>query len=191
MEESFNLPHYLKLPQGFLKFYTLMHKIEIHSIAEIGVFFGRSALLFRLFFPKAKLFLIDPWELSEKYLATGNPPSLCPEVFAEGFRTVTQLFAHDPDVQILRRTSKEAAKIIPDDLDLVFIDGDHSYESVKEDIDLWSKKVRPGKILSGHDYDEAKFPQVVKAVNESIPNLRIGPYSTWFTLNKEASSILN
>jgi predicted O-methyltransferase YrrM len=48
--------------------------------------------------------------------------------------------------------SRAAATVIKDsDFDLIFIDGNHSYASVFEDIKLWKSKVRPGGILCGHD----------------------------------------
>ena len=52
-------------------------------------------------------------------------------------------------------------------LAMTFIDADHTYEGVKEDID-WA--VRSGvPIISGHDYSDA-FPGVVRVVNETFPN---------------------
>jgi len=55
-------------------------------------------------------------------------------------------------VRPIMMTSKEAAEIFSDRfLDLAFIDGDHSYDAVREDIRLWSPKVRVGGILCGHD----------------------------------------
>eukprot|EP00971_Amphidinium_carterae_P228524 4532571-Amphidinium_carterae.1 len=47
-------------------------------------------------------------------------------------------------------------------LDLVFIDGDHSYEAVKRDIALWTPKVACRGILSGHDYSHV-FLGVIEA----------------------------
>jgi hypothetical protein len=37
-------------------------------------------------------------------------------------------------------------------LDFVYIDANHTYQSVKEDINLWYPKVRSGGIVMGHDY---------------------------------------
>jgi predicted O-methyltransferase YrrM len=55
-------------------------------------------------------------------------------------------------VKPMMMTSREAATIVSDhSFDLVFIDADHSYTSVKEDIRLWLPKVTPGGILCGHD----------------------------------------
>ena len=42
---------------------------------------------------------------------------------------------------------------IPDgSLDFVYIDGDHNFRHVAEDIFEWSKMVRSGGVVSGHDY---------------------------------------
>lgn len=66
---------------------------------------------------------------------------------------------------------------IQESVDLVFIDADHSYESVKKDIKKYMPKVKPSGILSGHDID---FPGVNKAVNELIPKYEVGPNNVWF-----------
>jgi predicted O-methyltransferase YrrM len=49
-------------------------------------------------------------------------------------------------------------------IDFVFIDGLHEYETVKWEIEHYSKLIRPGGALLGHDYD--LFPEVKKAVDE-------------------------
>ena len=53
---------------------------------------------------------------------------------------------------IIRKTSLEAAQMVPSDLDLVFIDGCHHYESVYQDVMAWLPKVRKNGILCGHDW---------------------------------------
>lgn len=50
------------------------------------------------------------------------------------------------------------------ELDGVFIDGAHDYESVKADIVAWRGKVKPGGFFGGHDIDS---PDVLRAVRES------------------------
>ena len=71
--------------------------------------------------------------------------------------------------EVLRMTTTEAARLFEDEhFDFVFIDADHSYKAVKQDITHWEPKVRPGGWLGGHDYHERKFPGVVKAVNELL-----------------------
>ena len=65
---------------------------------------------------------------------------------------------------IVGDTVASASEIEDGSLDFVFIDADHSYESVRRDIDAWRSKVRPGGWFGGHDYNR-KFPGVVRAVN--------------------------
>jgi len=47
-------------------------------------------------------------------------------------------------------------------LDWVFIDADHSYEAVVADIAAWAPKLRPGGLLSGHDYGRAGVTDAVR-----------------------------
>ena len=66
------------------------------------------------------------------------------------------MFAGDEKVLLHRATSAEAAPAFEDNsLDIAYIDADHRYEKVQEDIRLWTPKVRPGAILCGHDYQES------------------------------------
>lgn len=68
-------------------------------------------------------------------------------------------------VKIIELPSIEAAKQIDDEsLDFVFIDADHSFESVLADITAWFPKVRKGGLISGHDFEHPRFPGVSKAV---------------------------
>jgi hypothetical protein len=48
----------------------------------------------------------------------------------------------------------------------MYIDADHTYDSVKNDLEICKKKTKINGIISGHDYDNNKFPGVVRAVNE-------------------------
>ena len=57
-------------------------------------------------------------------------------------------------INIIDNTSEEASKQFEDNsLDVVFIDADHRYEYVKQDIELWYPKVKPGGLICGHDLD--------------------------------------
>ncbi|MBM4070484.1 MAG: class I SAM-dependent methyltransferase [Planctomycetes bacterium] len=68
------------------------------------------------------------------------------------FRHNVGVFGATPTVKPLLMTSLDAARIFADETaDLVFIDGDHAYQGVKQDIEIWRRKVRQGGILCGHD----------------------------------------
>jgi predicted O-methyltransferase YrrM len=54
---------------------------------------------------------------------------------------------------MLRMYSSQAAKLFPDgSLDFIYIDANHKYDYVKEDIELWWPKLKSGGMISGHDY---------------------------------------
>lgn len=54
-------------------------------------------------------------------------------------------------------------------VDFIYIDGDHSYEGVRADINNYTKKLKKGNsFIGGHDYIDA-WPGVVSAVDEAFP----------------------
>jgi predicted O-methyltransferase YrrM len=55
-------------------------------------------------------------------------------------------------------------------LGFVFIDSDHSYVDTREMIQAYLSKVRTGGVLAGHDYNHGEWPEVVRAVNETLWN---------------------
>ncbi|RTL04668.1 class I SAM-dependent methyltransferase [Candidatus Dependentiae bacterium] len=58
-------------------------------------------------------------------------------------------------VKPLIMTSDQARVIIIDDfIDFIYIDGDHTYDAVKWDLD-WFGKLKKGGYMAGHDYDDA------------------------------------
>jgi len=61
----------------------------------------------------------------------------------------------------------------------VHLDASHDYANVKADIEAWLPKVKPGGWLSGDDYDELKWPEVVKAIAELLPGARVWSNNQW------------
>lgn len=61
----------------------------------------------------------------------------------------------DDRVTTLTKSSVDAAAVLAKmgtQIDYVYIDADHSYESVRQDLGAWYPLVRPGGIIGGHDY---------------------------------------
>ncbi len=63
-------------------------------------------------------------------------------------------------------TSRQASIDIEGQYDLIFVDAQHTYEGVKEDIELWTPKLRPGGIWAFHDYCHLEYPGVKQATDE-------------------------
>ena len=61
-------------------------------------------------------------------------------------------------------------------VDWVHLDARHDYASLSADIQAWLPKVKRGGWLSGDDYDEIKWPEVVRAVHDLLPGAK--PWST-------------
>lgn len=74
--------------------------------------------------------------------------------------------------------STEAAKTITRRPRMVFLDADHSYLAVKEDIEIWLPLVEDGGVISGHDYDHngRSWPGVHQAVHEKFGQPYFGVY---------------
>lgn len=62
--------------------------------------------------------------------------------------------------------------------DMVFIDGDHAYDAVCDDIFAYRQLLRPGGLLCGHDYHSG-CSGVIAAVDQLLPDRIIGPESIW------------
>lgn len=126
----------------------LINKFNFKNIAEVGCARGLCA---KEILKNCKL---------EKYYLIDN------DMFS--IVDYNDTFREHPHAKFIRLPSNQAVKCIEDkELDLVFIDANHSYDNAKEDITLWLPKVRSGGILCGHDYfPNDKTYGVTIAVNE-------------------------
>ena len=156
--------------------------------AEVGVFKGKMSINLLESMPELKLlYLVDRWKKYRDKEAK-NDPSGKITLFDKKFWDVTykrflkSILPYKDRVKIIRSSSRKAAELVDDNLlDFVFIDGDHSYEGVKSDIKSWSKKVKKGGYICGHDYTRAG---VNKAVNEFFDKIEIDDDKTWFYKKK-------
>ncbi|MFB6186147.1 MAG: class I SAM-dependent methyltransferase [Halobacteriaceae archaeon] len=65
--------------------------------------------------------------------------------------------SHDSD------TFKKVSNIVQSEIDFLFIDGDHTYEGVKQDFEMYSELVSEGGIIALHDI--AHHPDTEEEVN--------------------------
>jgi predicted O-methyltransferase YrrM len=144
---------------------TIAKKCKVRTMAEIGVARGHHSAHLLEAIPSLKLYVIDPWDLfiDEHYTMWKQEKEAIKKIYYE----VVKLLEPFGDRSIiLKTTSEKAVKKINEPLDMIFIDADHTYESVKHDIGLWWDKVKDGGIVSGHDYGHSHHPGVKIAVDE-------------------------
>ena len=122
---------------------------DAQRVVELGVYEGSSAVvLCRALGPASELHLVDP------FLAGGN-------ALRPGWRanpTATRLAVrraagrHGPAIHWhIARSQDVGRSWTGGDVDLVFIDGDHSREGCREDWEAWHPHVGAGGAVAFHD----------------------------------------
>jgi hypothetical protein len=112
---------------------------------EIGVYRGHNALNIFQNLDIKKLILIDP------YIMHGDDDGWIADE-STLYDCVIRLKRHMDKVIWIRRFSKDAREILNEKVDFVYIDGNHAYEYVKNDIRMYFSIVKDGGIIGGHDY---------------------------------------
>ncbi len=113
--------------------------------AEIGVEQGAYTEVLC----KAGLYVnaIDAWTAYRGYRVHVSQPKL------DRFHETAKNRLYKYNCNIMKMFSMDAVKMFDDgSLDFVYIDGNHEFQNVTNDIAEWSKKVRKGGIVAGHDF---------------------------------------
>ena len=140
-----------------------------HSLvgAEVGVFDGHTsdALLREL--PGLKLWMVDPWAPYEGRSIVGVLDQPC---FDRAYQSAMWWTTHAADRRfVLRQPSPGAADSFADDsLDFAFIDGNHLYKFVRDDIYAWWPKVKSDGLLAGHDYGIYRDAEGIWGVRRAV-----------------------
>lgn len=111
---------------------------------EIGVYEGSNALSILNELPMKRLYLIDPYV---KYEETPDQSD-----YSGAEDLAKERFSKFPQVIFIKKYSSEAISHIPEQVDFVYIDGNHLYDYVKSDIQLYFNVTKVGGIIGGHDY---------------------------------------
>lgn len=139
--------------------------------AEIGVYKGSFSYTILTAANPSKLYLVDPWKID-----LFEPLGETQESLDKMHNIVVKRFKDNPEIEILRETSVDAAPRFADNyFDWVYIDGDHTYEGVLQDILTWFPKVKEGGWICGDDYNISKSGEykdgVILAVHAALNQL--------------------
>jgi len=133
-----------QLETEILGLVNILNKNPPERVLDIGTFNGGTLYMWTTVAKKkATIVSIE--------LPNGYPESLLPAMFSYGKSKKQKI--HLIETNSHENTSKRIVNLIFDrkPIDFLFIDGDHSYEGVKKDFELYSPLVRKGGIIALHD----------------------------------------
>jgi len=137
------------------------------KIAEIGVFRGETAeaVLFSVGSIIDEYWAIDQWNVVPKEGHRSWSKWTINDWDSIYMQAVKKL-GHFDKLKILRAASVVAASMFHKEyFDFVYIDANHMYEYVLNDITSWLPLVKKGGIIGGHDYFNSSKSKVKKAVD--------------------------
>lgn len=145
---------YYNGPKTKNEFHILLNRLSLNGkYVEIGVARGNFSEYLCRSLPFEKLYLVDPYKTFslDEYTDAMNAY----DMEQEFNYTVNRLARFAEKIEFIRKMSMDALDHFEDEsLDFVYIDGNHAYKNVLEDLEGYWKKVRKGGILAGDDcYD--------------------------------------
>ena len=158
------------------------------KVIEIGLGFGDfSTYLLKSAGKNIKLISVESWKGRYRRTKMRKVRNLVLD------RMSKYLLNKHYSFEVIEKDSADACNEFGNNtIDVVYIDGDHSYDGVKADIENWYPKVIYGGLFGGHDYKKIGVRGVRDAVNEFVleHNLYVHiteDYSTnpsWFVIKK-------
>lgn len=159
---------------------------------EVGVFQGDYSRILLDTWKGSILHSIDPWMSFDKnrYVDMCNVNDTEQE---KNFQiTRDKLNSFGPRSNVIRTTSRDAsATFEAESLAFVYLDAQHHYEAVVEDISFWYPKIKRGGIISGHDYLNGRINGSEFGVKSAVDEFaernslhllvtQTDPYPSWF-----------
>lgn len=160
---------------------------------EVGVQEGVFANYILKKCPNLKLYLLDCWQMQDQNVyfdisnVDNNDQAQCL------LKTIINNADYFDRVRIIKEFSDQAVEFFNNNFfDFIYIDANHSYESVKNDLIKWFPKLKSGGLFAGHDYVNGWHGQnlfgVQQAVDEFASEYNLKLYSTkenwknWFII---------
>lgn len=137
--------------------------------AEIGVRQGAFALALCCGIPDLRLLCVDPWTCYPT-----RPKQASQDRQDRNYAIACDRLAPYRATIIRQFSAVVVRTVTRGSLDFVYIDGNHAYQWIRQDLDDWSARVRTGGIVSGDDYDA---PGVHQAVHEFVEANGINEWS--------------
>jgi hypothetical protein len=160
---------------------------------EVGVYQGYFSDKLLCSWKGNKLYMVDSWRHLDNYTDISNVSTEDHLLNKKKAESVASKYGNR--AIIVNKLSVDAALDFCDlSLDFVYLDANHTFFSVLQDLNTWYRKVKVGGLMSGHDYldgslDAGEFG-VKSAVNEFMHSIGVreveltsdAPWLTWYFL---------
>jgi predicted O-methyltransferase YrrM len=138
------------------------------EIVELGVFQGRTALIMAWGASQgngAHVTAIDPWDTEGNVY---DPPFTDADSRVWAAYRVREL-GYEDRIQLVQAFSQDVAPTwTGKPVGLLYVDGDHTKEGARRDIELWAEHLAPGAIIAVDDYLHPDWPGVGQALDELV-----------------------
>jgi len=145
-------------------FPEILNELSLTSVAvEIGVLKGdfASSILRKW---NGKYYMVDTWSTFGN-----NKKNLQYEKIDDIIKCINNIRPYENRAFMLRMPSNEAVHLFQNNtIDFVYIDANHEYSAIKQDIEQWYPKVKYNGILSGHDYLNFDCYNISKKYGEKL-----------------------
>lgn len=179
---DFNQKSPIEIPDfGREQLADLFAELGFKTGVEVGVERGRYSEILMKANPQLTLYGVDPYVAYKGYTDFVRQTTI----------DKNKQEAHDrlkfENYHFVEKFSIPASEDFEDEsLDFVYLDGNHDFQNVVNDLAVWSKKVKKGGIISGHDWYKHRGPthiHVYQAVNGFTDSWKIRP---WFIAGSKA-----
>jgi predicted O-methyltransferase YrrM len=156
--ELFDKPGYLHPLEGRILYWLASQVPADGQVVEVGSYKGKSSgFLAAGLTPGARLACVDTWR--NDAMPYDEPSDSMSEF-------VINLGPYWDSIDVCRGRSVEVAVSWSRQIDLLFIDGDHSYEGCSTDLTSWFPYVRSGGWIAFHDSSQ---DGVIRTIREFYP----------------------
>jgi Methyltransferase domain len=138
------------------------------TIVEIGSFLGLSAIIMGRSNRRCRIICVDPCDLSGEEASAAIYRREGYEGARQYRRLRLNLILYGIRAQIIRATSRDAVNRLSSRCQLLFVDGDHSYEACSRDVGLYGKWLDVGGTLILHDATKLGWPGPIKVARQLL-----------------------
>lgn len=200
ISDSYDTCAWVNLYYGNLE--NLLRKLPNPSTyVEIGLAYGFHMETMLKAFSDVKCYGIDPYipyDPTDCFNSIGKIDTLLSvkENFDLFSLSVSQRLSKYKNFNHIRETSQTCYKQFDNEsIDLVFVDGEHTYDAVNSDCNLWWDKIKVGGIMAWDDYSNSSAPGTKNAIDEFVKNKKLqlhfisnsinnGNYTTAYTFKR-------